>query len=413
MARIARRLGILSVALAVAAPALAADPPPLDLPGLIAANSRPLSFDGGRLSGPGAAFLEAATARSQFVLLGEDHYLHDTPLFAAAMYRMLHERHGFAHLVVEQDRYAMEDTLAPERRGDSGKIGQWVGRYPGLFEFGSDQDIELIALAGRLGKGPVAICGIEQAVGAPRYFDELSGLAPNARVKAEVASLRGLALKLDPDRTYSVNFLIAPGSSERLEKLRADFAAKPGSRADEMLLGLVRSAEIFGYYRRAEAGEYVGLYNNTVRESWFKRLFLDCYRRMEKAGPSPKAMFKFGANHMFHGKNPTQAFPIGNFAHEFAIANGHEAFGVFILPLLGQGYKDVPPEIRVMLPAEPPNIPIVVDLQALRPVQRPLRAGLTEGEIAAFREIVNGYEAIVVLPGEKPATMKLSGLKPL
>ena len=397
----------------IAGQGLAAEPPPPDRPALIAANSRSFAFADGRLSGSGADFLAAATADSQFVLLGEDHYLHDTPLFSAALYRMLYERHGFGHLVVEQDRYAMEDVLAPGRRGDAARIGQWVGRYPGSFEFGSDQDIELLALAGRLGKGPVAICGIEQGLGAPRYLDELIGLAPSARVKAELVEFRALAQKLDPEPTYSVNFLIAAGMTERLAKLRADFAAKPGSRADEMLFGLLRSSEIFGYYRRAEAGEHVGLYNNTVRESWFKRLFMDCYRRMAKGERQPKAMFKFGSNHMFHGKNPTQAFPIGNFVHELAIANGSTAFGIMIVPLLGEGYKDVPPELRALLPRAAPEAPIVVDLRAFRPVQRFLRASLSDSETAAFREIVNGYEAIVVLPNEQPATMKLSGLKPL
>lgn len=408
----AGRLAVIIMASLLAAP-LSAEPVKPDLSALIDANSHRFSFTEGMLGGPGAAFLERVTADSQFVLFGEDHYLHDTPLFSVALYRMLHERHGFGHLVVEQDRYAMEDVLAPSRRGDAAAIGQYVARYPGSFEFGSDQDIALLAMAGQIGKGPLAICGIEQAVGAPRYFDELIGLAPDAATRAEVAALRALALELDAQPAYSVNFLIAPGIGERLQKLRADFRARPGSRTDEMLLGLVRSSEIFGYYRRAEAGEPVGLFNNTVRESWFKRLFVDCYRRMEKGGVLPKAMFKFGANHMYRGKNPTQAFPIGNFAHEFAIANGKEAYGLFVLPLTAKGYGDVPPELRAMLPVAAPSQPMLIDLRALRPYQRHLRAGLKDMESTALREIVNGFDAIVILPGEKPATMKLSGLKPL
>ncbi len=404
---------VIIVASLLSGAASGAEPAKPDLAALIGTNSHRFSFAGGALAGPGAAFLEKAMADSQFVLFGEDHYLHDTPLFAAALYRMLHDRHGFRHLIVEQDRYAMEDILAPGRRGDALATGRYVRRYPGSFEFGSDQDIELLAMAGRLDKGPMAICGIEQAVGAPRYFDELVRLAPNAATRAEIIALRSVALRLDPEPTYSVNFLIAPGIAERLERLRSDVGARPGSRADEMLLGLIRSAEIFGYYRRAEAGEPVGLYNNTVRESWFKRLFLDCYRRMARGRTPPRAMFKFGANHMFRGKNPTQAFPIGNFAHEFAIVNGSEAYGLFVLPLTAKGYADVPPELRAMLPTAEPTEPLLVDLRALRPYQRHLRVGLKDLEATALREIVNGFDAIVVLPGEKPATMQLSGLKPL
>jgi len=393
-----------------ASPLAAADPEPA---ALIAANMRPFAFADGTLSGPGAAFLEAATADSQFVLFGEDHYLRDTPVFAAALYRMLRERHGFHQLVVEQDRVAMEDALAPANRGDARKLGALASRYPNLFEFASDQDLELLALVGRLEKGPGAICGIEQALGPVRYFDELSGAAPNAAVKAEIAALRTLALSLDPDRVYSVKFLSEAGVQDRLEKLRVAFGARPGSRHDEMLLGLARSAEIFGYYRRSAAGEPVGLFNNTVREAWFKRLFMACYRRAATGKALPRALFKFGANHMYHGKNPTQAFPIGNFAHEFAIANGMEAYGLFVLPLTGPGYADVPDWIRVLLPATPPAGPVVIDLESLRPVQRALRVGLKDADQTAFRELVNGFEALVVLPGEAPATMALSGLKGL
>jgi hypothetical protein len=407
-----RRLGFSALAALMlsASPVAAADPEPAKL---IAANMRPFAFADGTLSGPGAAFLETATADSQFVLFGEDHYLHDTPIFAGALYRMLRARHGFRHLVVEQDRVAMEDALAPASRGDARKLGALASRYPNLFEFASDQDLELLALVGRLETGPEAICGIEQALGPVRYFDELAAAAPNAAVKAEIAALREQALKRDPERVYSVNFLSEAGMPERLARLRADFGARPGSRHDEMLFGLARSSEIFRYYFRAEAGEPVGLFNNTVREAWFKRLFMDCYRRAATGKALPRALFKFGANHMYHGKNPTQAFPIGNFAHEFAIANGMEAYGLFVLPLMDKGYAEVPEWIRVLLPATPPTEPVVIDLESLRPVQRVLRAGLKDSDQTAFRELVNGFEALVVLPGERPATMALSGLKGL
>ena len=401
---------IVSATLMICSPVVA-EPVAPDLVKLVAENSRPLSFDGGVLAGPGAAFLEAATSDSQFVLLGEDHYLHDTPIFAGALLSMLHDRHGFRHLVVEQDRVAIEEALAPGNRGNAARIGALASRYPNLFEFSSDQDLQLLALAGRLNAGPQAICGIEQALGPVRYFDELAVSAPSAAVRTDIDALRALALKLDADLVYSVNFLIEPGMTERLVKLRADFGAAAGSRQDELLLGLVRSSEIFGYFRRAQAGEFVGLLNNTVRESWFKRLFMDCYRQAAKQERLPKAMFKFGSNHMYRGKNPTQAFPIGNFAHEFAISNGSEAYGIFVLPLRSVGYDGIEDWMRVILPKEAPLKPTVVDLRALRLYQRLLRAPLKDADQTSLRETINGFDAIVILPGERPATMVLSGLK--
>ena len=69
-----------------------------------------------------------------------------------------------------------------------------------------------------------------------------------------------------------------PATQGRLEALQRAFGAPPGNRADFLLFGLVKSAEIFGYDRRAGAGEWVGLFNNTVREAQFKRNFMIQYR---------------------------------------------------------------------------------------------------------------------------------------
>ena len=121
-------------------------------------------------------------------------------------------------------------------------------------------------------------------------------------------------------------------------------------------------------------------------------------------------MFKYGANHMGHGRNPTQAFPIGNLAHELAIANGSSAYGLFVVPLV-DGYKDLPPMLTPLLPNAPPTQPVIVDLVALRPYQRVLRTLLPPAETEDFRYLINGFEALVLLPGETPATMRLSGVK--
>jgi hypothetical protein len=172
-----------------------------------------------------------------------------------------------------------------------------------------------------------------------------------------------------------VNWLAAAPTSGDLAALAAVYPTVTGSRAARLLADLAKSAEIFGYYRRAEAGEFVGLYNNTVREQVLKQNFLERYRAVDSGRGLPRAMFKFGSNHLYHGRNPTQAFPIGNLAHEMAIANGAEAFGLFVI-FLGDGYRsyqDYPAWLRTLLPANAPLVPTLVDLRALRPYQRLFR----------------------------------------
>jgi len=113
---LARTLAI-AVGLLGATSALA-DPPAPVAADLVAANLHEFRYTNDTLSGPGAAFLREATAHSQFVLLGEDHMDHATPVFAGALFRMLHADHGFRYLVVEQDPLAIEDALEPPARGN-------------------------------------------------------------------------------------------------------------------------------------------------------------------------------------------------------------------------------------------------------------------------------------------------------
>ena len=403
---------LLITGMLLAAVAGHADPPPAPLAAeLVAANLHEFQYTAEAMSGPGSRFLREATAGSQFVLLGEDHMDHATPVFAGALFRMLHSDHGFRYLVVEQDPVAIEEALAPSVRGDVDAIGRLAGRWTSLFEFDSDEDLALIALAGALEPTGPAIWGVEQTTGASRTIAELVDLAPDEPARRAAMSLLATVERLDPGPSYTLNWLGGPDAEAQIAALAALYRAQPGSRAARLLQSLATSAEIFGYYRRASAGEYVGLYNNTVREATMKTNFVEQYRRAAAGGTLPKAMFKFGANHLYHGKNPTQAFPIGNLAHELAIANGAEAYGLYVISL-GPGYRsyaDYPSWMRPLLPADEPRVPTLVDLRALRRYQRVMRAGVAPDDVWEQMALLHGYDALVILPGSRPAIRSVGG----
>jgi hypothetical protein len=404
------KCALLAVLLAAAGGA-AETPPPPSTTDLVARHSVSFSFTDSALEGTGAEFLRRQTAASQFVLLGEEHMDHAVPVFAGALYRMLHDDHGFRHLVVEQDPVAIEDALAPARRGDAERIAAHARDYPTLYEFDSDEDLTLLAMVGDLEGRADAIWGVEQATGAVRYLEELAALAPDVASREKTQAALADAHAADHEPKYSVNWLIAAGTPDQLAALTASFHARPGTRAALLLARLEKSAEIFGYYRRADAGEFVGLYNNTVREEVLKGNFIERYRAAAKREKLPKAMFKFGGNHLYHGKNPTQAYPIGNLAHELAIFNGMVAYGLYVQPL-GENYvsfKDFPDWMRPLLPTSEPAVPTIVDLKALRPYQRLFREAVAPADQWQLRDLINGYDALVLLPGSRPATRKLGG----
>lgn len=399
----------------VCMPAVAQTPVDTPVPAeLVAANSYTFQYTEDSLDGPGADFLRDVTVNSQFVLMGEEHLDFEVPRFASALFSLLHAAHGFNILVVEQDPVAMEDALADVRRGDADKLAQWARTYPSLFEFDSDQDLEFIALAGNLDPGANAIWGIEQTTGAARYLEELAQSAANPAAKDLANQLLAEALRADPGPAYSVNFLADLTTPAKLAELSQAFNAATGTRASTLLTGLSTSAEIFGYYTRSMQGEYVGLYNNTVREAWMKEQFRQRYLAVATDGAAPRAMFKFGSNHMVHGKNPTQAFPSGNLAHELAIMNGMNAYGLTVLPF-GPGYvdyaTDLPAALKPLLPASAPVVPTLIDLRPLRRFQKLFREQLEPGTREEMLTTLHGYDAIVLLPGSKPATYTLGGRK--
>jgi hypothetical protein len=293
-------------------------------------------------------------------------------------------------------------------RGDPLAIANLAKRYPTLLGFSSDQDLELLADVAARSKAAHPVWGLEQTQGAARYLAELERIAPTPAVRAMVAPLLAEARRADTRATFT-NFLADPKALGRLQALQAAFKTPAGSRADTLLSGLVTSAEIYSYYARSEAGEPVGLLNNTVRETWLKAGFIRRYRAQAEGKPL-KAMFKFGAYHMIRGLDPVSAFPIGNFAHEFAISNGLEAYGILVVPT-GTYAKITDREAyeRALFPATEPAGPVLIDLRMLRNYQRIFRAKVAPEDQWLTRELINGYDAIVILPNSRPATTARTG----
>ena len=384
-------------------------PPEPDLKALVAQNTHSFTFGGGKLAGAGATLLTAKTRGAQFVMFGESHDDYDTPIFAGAVFDMLRREHGFGVLVVEQDPLAMESVNAAPLRGDLERIAALARKYPTHFEFDSDQDLGLLADVGKI-KG-LSIWGLEQSLGPARYLEELEPLAPNEEVRSVVSALAEEARTKEATRPQYGKFMHDdPTVLARLRELQKTFGAKAGSRAEELLGNLTGSVEIFSFNRRAGEGEPVGLYNNTEREALFKRHFMKNYRQAQKNGVAlPKAFFKFGAWHMYRGKSPGSAYTIANFAHEFAISNGMEGYGMMVLaPHADERWEELDAWMRPILPAARPEGPVLIDLRPLKPYQRKLVPLVVEKDQWLLRDTLQGFDAIVILPNSRKATHELT-----
>jgi hypothetical protein len=405
-----RTLLLALAALTLATSAVAQTPTQVDIGALLAANTRPFSYADGKLAGPGADFMFGQLPTAQFVFLGESHHDRQTPIFAGALYGRLKQELGYRYLAVEQDPLAIDAINT--YRGDLSRIVALSKAYPTHIGFSSDQDLALLALVSKDARpGDPSIWGLEQAQGAAPYLEELLTLAPNAATRATTQGLLDEA-RLKETRANQGAFIHDdPTTLPRLTALKTAFAAKPGSRADVLLTGLVTSARIYSYNRRANAGERVGLYNNTEREALFKRSFMTHYRQVATAKTLPRVMFKFGSWHGYRGRSPGGAFTIANFAHEFAIANGREAYGIVVVPTGGYeaDVTEEGPWMRALFPDGPPKQPVILDLRAIQPWSRVFVNQVPVEQQGALRDYIFAHDAVVVLPNSAKATWDLTG----
>lgn len=403
-------LSLFAGSAAVAQPAR----PPADPAPAVAEATRPFAYSGERISGPGADRFVEATRNAEFVFFGEDHHDYETPLLALAIYATLRDRHGFRYAVVEQDPVAIDAVLRRGIRGSAPAIGAYLRSQPTALGFASDQDLQFLAYASRFdGRGGPALFGVEQTQATIPTLERLQRLARTPAARSAVAALIAHVRTQEPDRAHFLRFLYGDETAEaRVAALRSAFGPQPGSEADYLLTALARSIEIYSYFRRASAGEPVGLFNNTVREEWLKENFLRRYRPIASQGPHPRMFFKFGATHMYRGRSPVNAFTIANFAHDLARLNDMSGHGIYVISFGGYtSWNDAPAWMRPLLPAERPSTPLIVDLAALR---GRTHQGLFRGSVEPrdewrLRDLVFGFDSLVIIPNSRKSTWDLTG----
>ena len=144
-----------------------------------------------------------------------------------------------------------------------------------------------------------------------------------------------------------------------------------------------------------------------------KERFLDEYRLAEAVESRvPKVLLKHGAWHLFHGRGPGNAYTLGNFAHEFALAQRMHAIGIFTMPYadrdeLGQWPGWIEPLVR-----DAPDEGW--DLVALAPLRAPTHARRFDDEVPAdhrdmFHRVVFGFDYLLRMPGSGPASYGVTG----
>ncbi len=135
-----------------------------------------------------------------------------------------------------------------------------------------------------------------------------------------------------------------------------------------------------------------------------KRSFMRLYGAAEAADRrAPRVVVKAGWFHTARGLSDNGVFTLGNFLHEFAIANDSRAISVQVLPLREwwPTYESVEPHYRALLPSRALDRGTLVDLRPLRAHLHSGQAfGLSGTDLRRFRQLVFGVDFALFIPSQ-------------
>jgi len=141
-----------------------------------------------------------------------------------------------------------------------------------------------------------------------------------------------------------------------------------------------------------------------------KKQFMEYYNQAKLNTALPKAVLKFGANHLYRGISPVNQYDLGNMTYELAEMNGSQAVNFYLNAVKGQSRdfygaansfdhsEDLNPIIKEVLENEIKDDSwVVIDM-------RPLRTKLKRDDLNKIKELVFCYDFWIYIPEAHPLT---------
>ncbi len=362
---------------------------------LLASLAMPLRIEGRSLEGPGADWLLAQAAATDFFLLGEQHTTAEIGLLSAGLFERLVPA-GYAAAAIEVGPWSTRRMESMLRDGEAFERYLAEPAHRTVFPFyGLREDAEFLrTVIARSPRKDGVLWGLDQEfVGAaPVLLDELERLANSESQLAAVRTLR--------DSSRSDRMALATGSDAPWQALHESFAGNAPAQA--ITADILVSRRIYAPYMERGGSYYLA---NDERERYMKTQLAT--RLAESTGPRgewPKVFVKAGAYHLAYGHSPTGVLSLATFVREYAHATGRTAFSVHVDCLSGES-TDVfaggtaPCKSAFLGPDSPlrkfvdTQKPVLVDLRSLR-AKRSVWRDWDE----QTKTLILAYDAYLALP---------------
>lgn len=322
-------------------------------------------------------FLRPHMENTQFVMVGEQHFIQEVGMVTKAVYELA-EEYGYRTLCIENDALMAEQiTRLAEADDPAGAARAFHQQFPFTVAFyENDEDYDLL---GHVVKSGGELWGIDQTLMSQFRFN-YSYLIEHTKSAAFAEKLQeqlDLATASYEEAMSNKSFQAVYyfKYNEALNEELLALAQTPAEK--EVIFQLGKTKEIYDYNL---SGQYY--LNNEIRGQLMKSNFMRYYRAAQESEEMPKVVFKLGASHTYRGLTPTRIYDISNLVTELANMNGQRSFHIKVLGISGtnnigfpfapapmadfDNTEDFPQEIQDWLEDLPDDKYAVLNLEPLR-----------------------------------------------
>ena len=346
----------------------------------------------GQFNGKGWDQLITKAQRTDFVLIGEDHFISEVPLFTQGLMQRL----KFDSYICEIDPWTASIFKSKITMLTDAQLDKWISaNYNGFSFFQKKNEFEMMR---HLLSQKINLVGLEQVglMSTTIIFQYLSETGSQKNRRSY--ELMRDSSRVSNDRFFADQskpfFLSTAFFNETIEKLNT--SAMTADEA-ELIAAIRRSAEIYK----------TGSHSNRIKlmQSNLVKYYPEILR-------GKKNLFKFGANHAMKGESYLPVYDIGTTAHVLAQSQNQDSYHILILPKSGsqagfiggtnvidmneEPYKALKPFFEKSADGEW----TFFDLEIIRSA---VRRGKFSIEDPFLEKTIKGYDALVVIPVCSPA----------
>lgn len=375
-----------------------------------------LRVEHGTFTGDGADVLKNAVAQARYLLIGEDHFTREIPLFTAAICRLAAPA-GLAGMALEVS--PDEAEFVASRLSQPGRWDQTIAltrKYPASIAFlESKQENDLIETCAQLSRDPsFDVWGLDQAfVGSANWLiDKMLASHPGPLAMAELERLKKVAAQNAAlaltSGAYGPLFLLNPSSKQELQAAASAVSQDGGPEVQRIFHELQLSQAIYSEQANGDG--------NYKRAKLLKQNFEMAVQSLPPAARDQKIIVKFGDWHLYKGFNPLHHLDLGDYIAEYADGNNEESLHICVLGAKGIhrtiGKYGQPSATQNFTLVEDPMYSWMVPAIANQFLDswtlydlRKLRFQSLPGVDPNFARLIDGYDLLVIIPEITPADL--------